>query len=136
MEQPTSGVLILARTGDVPVEFDGRLLAIDKSFSEDDLDRGYELSIYQANDGRWIAQLRFFSRWRSESNTSRVIVDKTVGGLAFELKQLDPLRDVVGYPPGKQFEEKHARLLDALEAQYDALLGRVLALVPEAAEKL
>lgn len=139
MAAPSSdSVLILARTGDVPVEFEGRLLASDKSFSDsaDSPDRGYELAIYKASDGRWVAALHYHSRWKSESNTSRVIVTDSVRELTAELMELDPLRDVVGYPPGKQFVEKQKRLLDALEGQYDSLLGRVLGMVPETAEKL
>lgn len=129
-------MVILARTGGPPLEVYANLIATERTNDDQKVDRDYEVSVYEMPEkGGYVVAVKYITRWKTEASTDRVILCPAPCDLVKVLTEFNPLADVIGYPGGKQFEEKQKRLMTSLKLQWDALVGRLLAKIPATATK-
>lgn len=122
---------LLKRTGNVPLSFEGELL----SSQEGPWHRGrehrrfFDLRVYRTMGGKYIAERNFRTSWtgESESHSVEVFSDLDKVGDFFRLWRPDyQSLPHVGYPSGKQFQEKQARLFAGLTKSYEERLTALL----------
>jgi hypothetical protein len=123
---------VLDRTGQSPVAFNGSLIVQVASDDEDKLDRGFAVSVWKTDSGTYVAHVRYLTKWKTEAEGATVYVADNAKGISAMLRQHNPLQFVVGYPPGKQFAEKQARLEKSVLGRYGSLIGKMLTNVPGA----
>lgn len=129
--------IIVKRSGAQPLEFDGDLVAEGTTRTEESK-RWHTIKVYKAGD-KFIAAVEYGSTWQHEPARYDAYDGEYLGSMApMALKLLahDPLAHVVGYPRGKQFEDKQKALMIELRRRWDNLVTEVLAQVPGAAQKL
>lgn len=105
----------LDRTGDRPVAFSGRRLAsiAGNTHVGREVNRWYDIDMYQTASGKFIANVRFETQWRGEPPHSEVFVADNATAVSDWLTGgFDPLSVLRGFPPG----EKYAERQQALEA--------------------
>lgn len=132
--------IIVKQSGQQPVTFNGALLA-EGGTKTDEAKRWYTLKVYEvmpknAPPPKFVAAVEYGSTWQHEPARYDVYVADTTDALVAKLLDHDPLAHVVGYPRGKQFEEKQVALRVELRRRWDNLVTEVLAQVPGAAQKL
>lgn len=126
---------IVPRSGKPPLVFDGDLIVSECTEPESDSGRGYTIKIYRTRQ-EYVVHVHFTTKWhRTEADHDWAQTIVTPAQLSQVLTEsYDPLRHVVGYPPAERFRELQVRLEDGLRMQWDELVGRVLAKVPETGE--
>lgn len=128
----------ITRTGDRPLVFTGELIAVaDGRFhAGQEQNRWHEIRIYRTSGGKYVLQVDYFTRWQGEDNVHYASTHDSAEALANALKVHDPLENVLGYPPHPQFAGKQARLEESLRLRWGTLVSKVLAEIPEAAERI
>jgi hypothetical protein len=126
MDQPRQ--FVLERTGEAPFRFTGRELAGGTTQAPGEkLDRAYSIAIYcDVVRKRVVAQVRYHTKWNTESEAATVYDCNGLDELAHQLLAHDPMQYVIGYPLGKQFADKQERLERVLRLHYQSLVSRLL----------
>lgn len=121
----TKQVWTLTRTGDLPLKVQGELLASRSSeiTNGQERNRWHAITVIQAS--KFVACVEWCSRWQGEPSHSTCLVADTLLQLADLLRDYDPLAHLIGFPDGAQFEKKQARLEQAIESDWDALLSNL-----------
>jgi hypothetical protein len=123
------------RSGRAPLVFIGEKLAEERSFDPDDLDRGFTACVFRTRRGGYVLAVHFHTRWhKTEAEYDWAWVCDDATALVEAFGQYDPLHNVVGYPPAERFKELQMRLEETLVEQWNTLMGRVLARIPETGE--
>lgn len=118
------------RTGQPPLKFDGVQLATassKKDGSRHEAKAWYEASVYRTKAGGYVATAVYRTMWAHEREYRWATPHGTATEAISWLQKLDVLGCVAGYPDGEQFERKQERLMDALQDQWDWLVGELLA---------
>lgn len=128
-----SAIFTLARDGQRPVRFTGTLLAeTSGAWSRGkDQHRYYELAIYQTEDGRYVTQWQYKTRWQGEEDHARVEVASTLASVMTNLEEFDPNAWVQGYKsliathphyaiPGQEYYERQQALERGIRERYQA----------------
>jgi hypothetical protein len=121
-------------TGGYPVLVDDSIVSAFTYDQSQTVDRGYGIRVYRSG-AKWVGQVIYTTTRRRESPTSRILVADTAKGLAGLLLDYDPLQDVLGYPIGKQFDQKQRTLEEGLVTKWDSLVGSILVHLPGVASK-
>ena len=126
----------LKRSGKPPLAFEGEKLAEagGKWQAGRELNRWHDITAYRTVGGRYILQIEYHSLWQGEEGHDFVEDADNPGELAEIVLDYDPIGHAQGFPPGAQFEEKQARMVSALRAQYDTRISEVLSQIPGAEE--
>lgn len=127
----------LERTGDRPLAFEGELLAEASTRTTDGFgsSRWHEMAVYRTHGGRIVLAVTWRTRWQGELDHHDVWILDTADEVADALKGYAPTMYLMGFPPGRQFSEKQARLERDLTARYESAVSEVLAaLGPEEIE--
>ncbi len=121
-------VYTIPRTGDAPLRFEGTLLAaIDGvCVNGKEQDRCHELDLYQSVQGDYVLVITYSTRWQGEEGHSTVVICPLPDDVVTALRLYDPRRVVAGYPPGKAFEERQARLLADISRRYQSQISQLL----------
>lgn len=112
------------RTGSPALEFTGELLASSTSGGRD-ANRWHELRLYQTKGGKLVLAIEYRTRWEGEKDHFHAVVtdrDQVAG----ELEMYEPTGNVMGFPPGAQYEAKQARLELGLRAAYAEAVTELL----------
>lgn len=125
--------IILKRSGKRPVAFEGEL-RVQGTTQTGEAKRWYTLKVYQSQH-ELVAAVEYVSTWPHEPARYDVYIADQPADLAEKLLAHDPLAHVVGYPTGKQFEEKQQALMVELRRRWGNLVTEVLACIG-AAQKL
>lgn len=121
--------IVWARTGDRPLAFDGKIL-VSESFDpgkEEPKGRQYTIKIARTDGGQYVAQVVYKTEWKQESDFSYAFQGDDPEEIVIILQGFDPMKPVVGFPPGKPFEERQRRLEQILKIRWDELLSKVFA---------
>lgn len=118
--------ITLPRTGNRPVTFPGEELAAAHS-GDHDANRWHELTLYRHADGRYILAVAYHTQWQGEHDHAAVYVAGDADDLAAQTQHIDPMEHVMGFPPGKQFDERRERLEKDLRTRFAVALGEILA---------
>lgn len=115
--------VVLTRTGTLPLKLTGEKLA---GVSTDlvngrDRDRWHEIDVYQAS--KFVAHVKWRSKWKGEQPYDCCFVDDTLKGLTTQILAYDPLEFLVGYPEGSQFERKQERLEQSITDDWSAMIS-------------
>jgi len=112
------------RTGNAPLEFDGERIAHATSGNRDAA-RWHDLALYRTAGGKLVLEVVYRTRWQGEiEHFHGVVTDEA--SAADELQMFDPMRAVMGFPPGGQYEQKQARLEQTLRAGYESAVSELL----------
>lgn len=87
----------------------------------------HELALYRTAGGTYVAAVNWRSRWQGELDHDEVWLCETQEEAAEALRGYPPCLHLVGFPPGRQFEGKQARVERDIEARYAQALSEVLA---------
>ncbi|MHC1697765.1 MAG: hypothetical protein AB9919_06855 [Geobacteraceae bacterium] len=121
-------IITLPRTGDRPLQFQGQEIASSdtRMISGQQANRWHELSLYQTEVGKYVIAIGYRTQWQGELEHDSAIVCGDQASFAEELKQIDPLAHLVGFPPGPQYAEKQARIERDITARFAAAVTEVL----------
>ena len=122
--------IMLERDGDAPLVFEGELLAEARG-GDPDRSRWHELALYRSRAGNYVLEARYESRWQGESGAREALVLDGPASLRASLRAYDPLKNVVGYPPGAAYAGKQARLETGLRRDYESLVRDLYRSLPE-----
>ena len=126
----------IPRTGELPVEFTGNLLAYDTS-QQPKLNHWHEVAVYRTVKGSYVVHVAFRTSWKTESPSDWVTVAKSLPDVAAELLDYDPAEGVSGPPQGMlDWERRQEEVRNAAAERYDTLVSRVLAKLPGAGERI
>ena len=125
----------IERTGRSPLVFNGELIARAEPAGEDLPPRYHQLSVYHTSGGQYVAHRHYVTTWKDEVGNSEAEAVE-LAALEEWLTDTDPCEHVRGYPLGKQFEAKQARLLSELRQHYAHQVGQVLAAVDGAEDRV
>ncbi len=121
----------LPRTGDVPLSVSGTLVCRASSQQpttkrQGPLERRYHrLALFKTNTGRHVGHIEYVTDWPGEIGDALAKVG-TLAEVVAWFRAYDPCAAVQGFPPGRGFAERQARLLEAIELGYDAALSALL----------
>lgn len=121
--------IVWERTGDRPLAFDGEVL-VSERFDQDKEEpkgRDYQIQIARTVGGQYVAQVSYSTTWKQESNFTYAFQGDDPEEIVIILQGFDPMKPVVGFPPGKPFEERQRRLEQILKIRWDELLSKVFA---------
>lgn len=129
--------IVLDRTGDRPLAFDGESLATADTQTQDGptSSRWWDLTIFRTEAkpataespeklAQWVLAIAYRTRFQGERPTDSVIVAKNDDELASLAKQFNPLAGLRGYPPGN--DERQQALESALLAAWKEGLSNIL----------
>ena len=125
--------ITLPRSGQAPLQFTGEQIA-----SADSRDpqgpcqtRWHELAIYRTESGRLVLALEYQTQWQGEHDRSHALVCETPADLLERLATVDPLSDLIGFPPGAQFDAKRLHTEKCLRQCWEGAVSELLADFPE-----
>jgi len=131
MDRVDAERIVLARTGDAPLEFRGRPLT-DQFTSRQHgnggpgQNRWHEARIWRTDGGRLVVWVGYRTIWQGERDRDTVEVTGTPDDVARVLRDYDVVEDVAGYPASEVYAERQERLLAAIRHGYDELVGQLL----------
>jgi hypothetical protein len=104
--------IILSRTGDVPLKFEGDCIAevSTRLARGQERNRWFEVALYRTRGAKYVLAIGYRTQWQGEHDVDSVIPCVNPEEVRQELQLFDPLRDVTGYPLGEAYAEKQARL--------------------------
>jgi|SRR5580700_2089643 hypothetical protein len=130
---------VIHRTGNIPLAFNGRVLARDSNHETSHLDgakRWHSITVYQTTGGNFVAQLDYTSDFGQELPFSTAFIGEDAGDLVRQLYHLR-FSYVQGYPPRNEYSDKQHRLMTHINLEYLDLLNRVVAeAFPDAVERI
>ena len=116
---------ILSRTGDIPLKLNGVQLSSGSTHFSNGRDRNrwHELEVFEST--KYVAHIKWRSQWDGEQPHDTVITEVTLAALIDRIREYDPLAYLQGYPDGKQFAKKQARLENAIEDDWLSMITDV-----------
>lgn len=91
---------ILPRSGKRSLSFIGECLASGdtRATKGPRSVRWWDVAVYRTESGRYVLTMRWNTRWQGEQDHDAAIVAASLGGVADELEQADPLAHLIGFP--------------------------------------
>lgn len=125
----TNQEFILPRSGQAPLKIRGEKIAAADGSRQNgrEQNRRYELAVYRTDDGRYVSQIAYRTRWEGECGHDLVEIAATPTEAGQVLRDYDPLERLAGYPPGEAYAERQVRLQANVRGRYEALVSEVLA---------
>ncbi len=125
--------ITLLRSGQAPLQFLGEKIAATDSRQHQGpcQNRWHEVAIYRVHDGRLVLAIDYRTQWQGEMDRDQAIICSDESELRSRLAEYDPLADVIGFPPGRQFDEKRAYTEKHLRQCWDAAVSELLEDFPE-----
>lgn len=117
--------ITLKRTGKPSLTFQGeRLINSDGHWCRGkEHNRWHEITIYRAEDGRYVVHIQFCTQWQGELERSYVFVTNKPADV---LTAFDPAEHLQGFPPLQQYAERQANLKADIRSRYSAQVDEVL----------
>ncbi len=124
--------IVLQRTGKAALQFDGELLFSESSPSfRRHLDntnakcQWFVADLYRSKTGVFVLHMayRFAGPLYRERNWDHVSIEPTRESAIEELKHMDPMKFVAGYPNGREFDRKRGDLNHKIREDYGALVS-------------
>jgi hypothetical protein len=131
--------ITVPRTGDLPLAFEGQVIASAGSrlVRGQERNRWHEIELYRTAGGKFVAAIHCRTIWQGEQDHDCAAVLDGPPGIAEYLRTWIPASVIRGYPPGVGYEEKQQRMLATVEADYQSLISEVLAAAgPEFVERV
>lgn len=123
--------IVLPRTGDRPLAFDGDRLA-EASSRQTDATRWHELELHRTAGGYYVVGIFYRTQWQGETEYNQALMCETPDAVLQAIRSVDPIAHLIGFPPGAQFESRQKRLERELVQGYRAASSKILkALGPE-----
>jgi hypothetical protein len=122
--------IVMSRSGDRPLEFEGELL-VEASSGGNDVNRWHELSLYQTSDGSYVLRVGYRTRWEGEADADLALLCRSIDEVAEQLRMTDPLEHLLGYPPGPAYDAKRARLERDMRMRWDLAVSQLMSEFPE-----
>jgi hypothetical protein len=118
----------LPRTGQAPLMFSGQMLAENDGSHQAgrEQNRWHALALYRADSGRYVAAIRYHTRWQGEIEHDEARICDSPAEAAEIFRLYDPAVHVQGYPPGVAYEERQARLISDLVRRYQSQVSEIL----------
>ena len=128
----------VTRTGLAHLTFHGEKLAsvVGARQGGQERDRWHEIAVWRTTSGQLVVGITYRTRWQGELSHDAAVVCATALDVVRSLHDYDPVAHVVGYPPDAVHAGRQARLLADLRLRYQVLVSQVLAVLPEAAERV
>lgn len=123
----------LERTGLPPLSFEGQLLAEAEGQRRNE-NRWHEIRAYQTKGGRYVLEIVYRTQWQGETDHHWVIDAESPKALTEGVKEYNPVMYALGFPPGKQFEEKQQRMIAGLRMSLAVRISAVFRQIPGAEE--
>ncbi len=125
--------ITLSRSGRAPLQFTGMVIAKASSqqYQGPCQSRWHELTVYRHADLRLVLAIGYRTQWQGEMDRDEAIICADDAALRDSLAAIDPLADIIGFPPGHQFDEKRAYIEKQLRQCWDAAISELLAQFPE-----
>jgi hypothetical protein len=110
----------LARTGDLPLAFEGECLAkaTSKRTEGPGQNRWHDLTLYRTAGARYVLCVCYRSQWRDEDDLQWVRSADTPAGVRDALRAYQPVPDGAGFPDGEAFRDKQARMENDLRRRF------------------
>ena len=127
----------LPRTGDRALSFTGERLATADTRTREGFgqSRWHELALYRTEGGRYVVALGYRTQWQGELPVDWAWTAADEAEAVRYLREHDPMTGVMGFPPGRQYEERQERLQADLHLRYDTAVSEILeAIGPEGVE--
>jgi hypothetical protein len=87
--------------------------------------------LYQKQDGEYVLHTAYRTNWDGEVDIHRVATCIDPDEVAECLRSTSPKNDVVGYPLGKQYEDRQARMMRQMDVALRNAISNLLETLPE-----
>lgn len=126
-------IITLPRSGQAPLQFTGEQIA--ESGSRDTQGpcqiRWHELAVYRTDAGKLVLAIEYQTKWQGEHDRYHAWVCETADNLRARLAAVDPFSDLIGFPPGAQFDAKRHHTEKCLRQCWDGAVSDLLDEFPE-----
>ena len=132
-------MIVIKRTGQLPLRFDGKLITKVESSTgtsrnggdAPEPDRWHHLTLYGLGAGTdapygYVLAIEYSSKWRNEFPRCDCLEFSTPDELASRLEQFDPLVGVVGFPTHAKYAVQQDRLKRRVSEAFYAALDTLL----------
>lgn len=128
--------IILRRTGDVPLAFEGDLLAESNGRVQAGRDhsRWHVLGVYRTKGGTYVVRIAYRTQYQGEMDHDLAMPVADATEVVAELRLYNPTECVRGFPPHESFYERQAKLMDDIDHRYRRQIADLLSEHPEFAE--
>lgn len=119
------------RTGKRPLAFDGESLANSEEWESQ---RAWRLELFRTAWGdKYVLAISYVTQWDGETDWHGAEVFDDLDALQSWLDAFDPIEPLgaIGFPPGKAYEERQARLIADLRKSFAERVSDVLRDFPE-----
>ena len=119
-DEPVGGNYTLRRSGQPPLTFRGALIAEsdgERQYGREQ-DRWHELAIYRTAGGKYVAVIRYRTRWQGEADHDEAEPLADAAAVAAYFRAWVPTKFVRGFPVGEHYEGKQERLLADIANRY------------------
>lgn len=125
--------ITLHRSGQAPLQFTGDLLAAAGSRDTQGpcQTRYHDLAVYRTETGKLVLAIEYQTQWQGEHDRAHAWVCETPADLRAQLATIDPLGDLIGFPPGAQFDAKRQHTEKCLRQCWEGAVSELLAGFPE-----
>jgi hypothetical protein len=120
--------IILSRTGDNPLSFEGdQIVKYSSRTAQGDLQsRWHEIAVYRNGTG-YVVSISYRAELHGEHGHDLVETCNTQKEVADVLREYDPIAHVAGYPTDAEYDLRQDRLEDQIEFAWEDMVHRVLA---------
>lgn len=125
--------ITIPRSGQAPLQFTGNQIWTSNSHDTHGpcRSRWHELFAYDTKDGQFVLAIAFFTKWQGEHNRTHAWVCASLGDLCRRLAEFDPFADLIGFPPGAQFDAKRKHTEKCLRQCWEGAVSELLDEFPE-----
>ena len=119
--------IIFPRTGEIPLEFTGEIIFTEATDTpgKKKCSRYHQLRLARTAGGSFVAAIGFRATYDGDYDYDWAKVG-TAEEIAAWIKAFDPLCVLLGFPAGKQFEEKQKRLELDIRLRFATAATRLL----------
>lgn len=123
----------ITRSGRAPLQFEGEILssATSKTHSGPCETRHWDLILYRTAAGSYVLAVSYHTRWDGEHDRYHAWACATLDEVREALLAYQMTADLVGFPPGRQFDEKRAYTEKQLRQCWEIAVAELLAEFPE-----
>lgn len=121
------------RSGNSPLQFTGEKIATATSQHHTGpcQNRWHELAIYRTDSGQYVLSIAYHTQRQGEHDRNHSWACENGAEIRDCLTSYVIMSDMIGYPPGKQFDEKRAYNEKIMRQAWDEAVSDLLAGFPE-----
>lgn len=126
-------MITIRRSGNSPLQFVGEKIASSTSHHHQGpcSNRWHELALYQTESRAYVLAIAYHTQWEGEHDRHHAWQCADRAELVDCLTSYRIMSDMIGYPPGKQFDERRQHAEKIMIQAWEQAVSKLLSEFPE-----